>query len=167
MGIVLHRRWINFSVLAGAFLLLGFTITSCHRSALQEGGGNTQSVISTVATLQEDLPESNDLCMICHLDFAYDPIAEDHLAADLTCAHCHGVSVDHMHDETMMTSPDIMFGRREVNALCSGCHTSHSNQDAVNAFRIEWQGKHRENGRSIMPNSICTDCHGLHTIPRR
>jgi hypothetical protein len=72
-----------------------------------------------------------------------------------------------MHDETMMTSPDILWGRKEVEKMCRVCHGQHKNPSAVEAFRKEWGGKKRENGRSINRESICTDCHGLHTIARR
>jgi len=116
-----------------------------------------------------ELPADNDLCLICHLDFAYDPITEDHLSGGVTCTHCHGLSGEHMNDETMMTSPDILHGRLEVDSVCMQCHAKQHEMDlqAVDAFRKKWENKKRENGRFISPESVCTDCHGLHTIARR
>jgi hypothetical protein len=101
------------------------------------------------------------------MDFADEPITSDHILKGVTCAHCHGKSVEHMHDETMMTGPDVLWGRSEVEAMCLYCHTPHTNPDAVEEFRREWLGKKRENGRAVTVDSICTDCHGLHTIARR
>lgn len=121
------------------------------------------SSISDVA----NLPRDNELCIICHLYFDDEPIATDHLNAGLTCMHCHGRSADHHHDETMMTSPDVLYGRTEVTGLCQQCHQPHEKPEAVEAFRQQWLGKKRENGRTITTISICTDCHGLHTIARR
>ena len=115
----------------------------------------------------QDLPTNNGLCLVCHLDFDDDPITADHLQKDITCAHCHGKSTAHMHDETMMTSPDILHGRAEVEAMCRHCHQTHRKPQAVEIFRRKWLGRKRENGRSITVDSTCTDCHGLHTIPRR
>jgi hypothetical protein len=114
-----------------------------------------------------DLPANNGLCLVCHLDFDDDPIAADHLRQRITCAHCHGKSTAHMHDETLMTSPDILYGRAEVEAMCMSCHQPHKDPRAVDIFQNKWLGRKRENGRSIMVDSTCTDCHGLHTIPRR
>ena len=114
-----------------------------------------------------ELPQDNGLCELCHLDFDYDSLTIDHLSEGITCAHCHGRSETHFHDETMMSSPDVLYGRSEVEALCNECHTSHENPEAVEDFRRQWAGKKWENGRTITIGSICTDCHGQHTISRR
>lgn len=114
-----------------------------------------------------DMPNNNELCIVCHMDFDDEPITADHIFEGITCAHCHGKSVAHMHDETMMTSPDILYGRTEVEAMCNHCHKPHKNPVPVEDFRRKWLGKKRENGRSITTDSICSDCHGRHTISRR
>jgi len=126
-----------------------------------------QSTTSLSLPGSQDMPNNNGLCMVCHLDFDEDPIATVHLHRGITCAHCHGKSVAHMHDETMMTSPDVLYGRTEVESMCSHCHRSHKDKRAVENFRAKWLGKKRENGRNITAESTCTDCHGLHTISRR
>lgn len=115
----------------------------------------------------DDMPNNNMLCIVCHLDFGDEPLTNDHMLNGITCAHCHGKSVAHMHDEAMMTSPDVLWGRSEVEEMCGGCHKPHKNPEAVEAFRQKWLGRKRENGRGITVDSICTDCHGRHTIPRR
>jgi hypothetical protein len=117
---------------------------------------------------QGDMPTHNGLCLVCHMDFVGDPIAEDHMAAGITCAHCHGESSEHMQDETLMTPPDILFGRSEVDGFCTPCHQDpHRDPAAIEAFLDQWADKKRENGRWVNGDSICTDCHGLHTIARR
>jgi len=67
-----------------------------------------------------------------------------------------------MHDEMQVTKPDRLFGRGEVNEMCSACHEGHTDVAKVEAFRDEWLGKTRPNGRVITKTSICTDCHGSH-----
>ena len=148
----------RYLVIAICFALVA--TTSCLRST-------TPAPTSVSSSGSQDLPTNNGLCLVCHLDFDDDPIAADHLRRGITCAHCHGKSTAHMHDETMMTSPDILHGRAEVKAMCGHCHQPHRNPQAVENFRKKWLGRKRENGRSITADSTCTDCHGLHTIPRR
>ena len=126
-----------------------------------------KSTTSLSLPRSQDLPNNNGLCLVCHLDFGEDPITNDHLLRGITCAHCHGKSVAHMHDETLMTSPDVLYGRTEVESMCGHCHRSHKDKRAVENFRAKWLGKKRENGRNITAESTCTDCHGLHTISRR
>jgi hypothetical protein len=84
-----------------------------------------------------------------------------------------------MHDEMLMTKPDLLFGRSEVERMCSNptCHKSgdgrevygrqdHKDPAAVEAFFEKWTGRMRPNGRAVNPNSICTDCHGTHNISK-
>lgn len=98
-----------------------------------------------------------------------------HLGIDVTCDQCHGASTEHMHDEMLMTKPDLLFGRSQVRGMCSSCHTlgeeayvyslqDHNDPKAVKAFIDRWTGRIRPNGRNITPDSICTDCHGTHNI---
>ena len=110
--------------------------------------------------------EQNALCTVCHLDLLDEELTGTHLAEAIPCTECHGPSTDHMHDEMLMTKPDRLFGRREVDPMCAGCHeeTIHHDQAAVDAFRKEWLGRTRPNGRVITADSICTDCHGTHNI---
>jgi len=111
---------------------------------------------------------NNSLCLVCHVNFAENDSIAGHISEGITCAHCHGRSVEHMNDESMMTRPDILYGRSEVQALCKQCHQqSHKNPKAVEAFRNKWAGRKRENGRNVTEDSICTDCHGRHTVPHR
>ncbi len=112
------------------------------------------------------MPKDNGACLLCHINFASEEIASTHLEKAVTCAHCHGVSSDHMNDEEAAAEPDILFGRAEVDASCRKCHQAHKNPEAVAKFLAEWKGKRRPHGRLILSNAVCTDCHGLHRLPR-
>jgi hypothetical protein len=106
--------------------------------------------------------EGNALCYICHLGLQHEAIAAKHAMQGVTCMSCHGPSVEHMHDEMQVTTPDRLFGRGEVNDMCSACHEGHTDVRKVEVFRDQWLGKTRPNGRVITKTSICTDCHGSH-----
>ncbi len=135
------------------------------------------AMVSTTAQTQTEKrtpPEGNSLCLVCHLDLSEEVLATTHLAAGVTCASCHGPSTGHMHDEMLMTKPDVLFGRSEVQDLCLTCHPPqppsmqvHAGPPAVAKFFEEWFGKSRPNGRVITDAAICTDCHGTHNIVKQ
>lgn len=133
-------------LIAGVFLLL----------LLKATGQNTTA----------RMPKDNSACLVCHINFENEEIASTHLKNGITCAHCHGVSYEHSNDEEAAAKPDILFGRSEVEASCRKCHQPHKNPDAVAKFLAEWKGKRRPHGRLILANAMCTDCHGLHRLPR-
>jgi hypothetical protein len=112
------------------------------------------------------IPEDNELCLLCHANFRQELLATQHLAAGISCAMCHGVSHEHMNDETSRTKPDYLFGRAEVAAFCNRCHEGHKAPERVEAFLTEWKGRTRPNGRLILPQAMCTDCHGEHAMLR-
>ena len=144
-------------------------VTSCLQST-EHGGFGVRPLSPTPVSLptSADLPSDNGLCLVCHVNFAEGDSIAGHISQGITCAHCHGISADHMNDESMMTPPDILYGRTEVEAMCKQCHDAeHKNPEAVEAFIQKWGGRKRENGRNVTEDSICTDCHGLHTIARR
>ncbi len=107
---------------------------------------------------------SNDYCNVCHVDFTGEELSMQHLKHGIPCAKCHGPSVEHMQDEQGMTRADIKFGRAEVEPFCKTCHGPHKHPEKVAAFRKKWYGKTRPNGRPVVAGSICTDCHGKHTV---
>jgi hypothetical protein len=109
----------------------------------------------------------NSLCYVCHVDLQSEQITTVHLAEGIGCVRCHGSSSHHMHDEMLMTKPDILYGRTEVEQMCKGCHRGHKKPESVEAFRKEWSGRTRPNGRAVGEESICTDCHGTHNIVKR
>ena len=135
------------------------------------------SAIIMAEQLQAETPGGNSKCYVCHPDMKTEELTTTHLDMGVTCDQCHGASTEHMHDEMLMTKPDLLFGRSQVRKMCSGptCHKpgsersvyghqDHMDPDAVEAFCEKWTGRMRPNGRNITPDSICTDCHGTHNI---
>ncbi|MGQ9730068.1 MAG: cytochrome c3 family protein [Candidatus Zipacnadales bacterium] len=112
-----------------------------------------------------ELPENNELCLFCHENFGAEELVSVHLRQGIPCAVCHGLSYEHMNDETSHTKPDIMFGRAEVATFCLRCHGDHTNPAKVQDFLAKWKGRTRANGRLILQQARCTDCHGTHAIP--
>lgn len=108
----------------------------------------------------------NSICFVCHLDLQKEQLTTIHQAEGIGCPRCHGSSADHMHDEMLMTKPDLLFGRQEVDAMCGKCHEEPHKEKTrqVKAFLEQWRGKDRPNGRVVSDRSICTDCHGTHNI---
>ncbi len=126
---------------------------------------------------QAEKPGGNSKCYVCHPDLKTEELTMSHLEMDVTCDECHGLSTEHMHDEMLMTQPDLLFGRAEVNKMCSdpSCHkpggerfvyglADHIDPVAVDAFFKKWRGRMRPNGRAVTHDSVCTDCHGTHNI---
>lgn len=126
-----------------------------------------------------DTAGGNSKCYVCHPGLKTEEITTSHLAMDVTCDQCHGPSIEHMHDEMLMTGPDLLFGRAEVNGMCSNplCHKpggdrqiyglqDHKEPEAVEAFFEKWRGRTRPNGRAVSVDSVCTDCHGTHNLDK-
>ncbi|TKJ38719.1 MAG: hypothetical protein CEE38_03170 [Planctomycetes bacterium B3_Pla] len=122
---------------------------------------------------QAERPGGNSKCYVCHPAMKTEELTTNHLG--ITCDVCHGASTEHMHDEMLMTKPDLLFGRAEVRGMCSKCHEpggerqvygrqDHAYPDAVEAFFKKWTGRMRPNGRAVTRDSVCTDCHGTHNI---
>jgi hypothetical protein len=133
--------------------------------------------ICTAEESQSEKPNENSKCYVCHAGMKTEAISTIHIAMGISCDICHGSSTEHMHDEMLMTEPDLKFGRSEVERMCSNpsCHKpgegrevygrqDHKNPNAVEAFFEKWTGRMRPNGRAVTQNSVCTDCHGTHNI---
>lgn len=107
----------------------------------------------------------NGKCYVCHAGMKTEELTTSHLAMKVTCDKCHGPSIEHMHDEMLMTKPDKLFGRSQVAAMCKKCHEEgHEHPEKVAAFRKEWTARILPNGRNITDDSVCTDCHGTHNV---
>ena len=132
--------------------------------------------VSLADESQTEKPGGNSKCYVCHPDLKTEELTTSHLDMDVTCDECHGLSTEHMHDEMLMTQPDLLFGRSEVRAMCSdpSCHKpggersiyglEDHDSEAVEEFIKEWRGRIRPNGRAVTHDSVCTDCHGTHNI---
>jgi len=108
--------------------------------------------------------DNNDSCMVCHIDFEHEEISSTHLEAGITCLACHGDSDVHRADEYNIIRPDVIWGRSEIDAFCEQCHRTHKHPHEVAAFLDEWENRRRPNGRWVLADSVCTDCHGKHAI---
>jgi hypothetical protein len=125
---------------------------------------------------QAEKSDGNSKCYVCHPDMKTEELTVSHLAWDVACDECHGLSTEHMHDEMLMTKPDLLFGRSEVRAMCSHCHrpgegrsfygVEDHDSKAVEEFIKSWRGRIRPNGRAVTKDSVCTDCHGTHNITK-
>jgi len=125
---------------------------------------------------QAEKAGGNSKCYVCHETMKAEELTVSHLTLDVTCDTCHGLSTEHMHDEMLMTKPDLLFGRSEVRAMCSNpsCHKPGSERriygladhdsEVVEEFIKTWRGRIRPNGRAVTHDSVCTDCHGTHNI---
>jgi len=126
-----------------------------------------------------ETPNGNSKCYVCHPGLRTEELTTVHLEMGVTCDECHGPTVHHMHDEMLMTKPDLLFGRSEVNKMCSNptCHKpggerivygfeDHKDTAVVKAFHNKWLGRTRPNGRAIAIDSVCTDCHGTHNLDK-
>jgi hypothetical protein len=100
----------------------------------------------------------NSECLICHMDFKSEVISAKHEKARVGCVTCHGPSLAHGDDELNITPPDRLFGRAEIARFCKGCH--------YDDFVKKWHSKRRANGRMVLDDSVCTDCHGNHAVLR-
>ena len=142
----MQLRWV---VMIGALAGVGWLVAA-RLSVAQDG--------------PPPLPKDNSPCLVCHINLEDEELVATHVACEITCMHCHGVSYEHRDDESHRTPPDVLFGRAEIDPFCTPCHAQHKDQAKVDAFLQEWQGKVRPNGRTIRKNAVCTDCHGVHTI---
>jgi len=127
---------------------------------------------------QAEKTNGNTKCYVCHPALKTEELTTIHLDMGITCAQCHGLSTEHMHDEMLMTKPDLLFGRSEVNRMCSNpsCHKPGGERSvygladhdpvAVADFFKKFRGRMRPNGRAVKHDSVCTDCHGSHNITK-
>ena len=133
------------SAIAVTIFMFLVVVTSCLGP--REDRPSSHNILSPIQVkLPESggMPKNNMLCIVCHVNFAEDDAVADHISKGITCAHCHGKSIDHMNDESMMTPPDILYGRNEVERLCIQCHQQpHKDQQAIDAFLKKWDGQNR------------------------
>jgi len=109
-------------------------------------------------------PADNSECLVCHLDFKEEPLTATHRKVGVSCVSCHGESLAHGDDEINIVTPDVVYGRAEIDAFCKKCHQKHPKTPAYAAFFKKWDSRRRPNGRFVMADSACTDCHGMHSI---
>jgi len=103
----------------------------------------------------------NSACYVCHMTFVREEISKVHLAEQIGCIKCHGLSAAHANDENVgATPPDITFKRRQVDRSCGECHENHD----VPAGEVVARFLQRKLPPDVVP--VCTNCHGTHRIER-
>ena len=124
--------------------------------------------VSFARDSEAEQQDGNSKCYVCHPDLKTEELTVSHLAMGVTCDECHGLSTEHMHDEMLMTQPDLLFGRSEVRQMCSdpSCHKPGGERSvygladhdikAVEEFIESWRGRIRPNGRAVTKDSVCT-----------
>ena len=162
-GVLARSALIIGLVVVASCLVLAATLDG-RTDAVKQDMSKQAAAHAALYSAKGALPTDNSLCLLCHANFTKETIVADHIEHGITCVHCHGISFEHMDDETSRTKPDILFGRAEVAPFCRRCHDDHQEPAKVAAFLGEWKSKTRPNGRVILEQATCTDCHGEHVI---
>ena len=131
--------------------------------AKTDGGPQAGSVRNSSTAVRTS---DNSECLICHMDFKNEELSVKHDQVGIGCINCHGDSLAHGDDELNITPPDRLYGRAEILPFCKGCHSTHMEGKVYDEFVKNWHSKRRPNGRMILDDSVCTDCHGNHAVLR-
>lgn len=114
--------------------------------------------------VDEDLSKmaDNSRCFVCHINYQTEDIAVGHAKAGMGCKDCHGVSDEHIADESWAsggngTAPDRMFAPEAINPFCMTCHP----KDKIDLPR------HKGLFAEGDDRKVCTDCHGKHRLHTR
>jgi hypothetical protein len=100
----------------------------------------------------------NAACYVCHVTFVHEELSKVHLAAQVDCIKCHGLSAAHANDEHVgATKPDIVFKRGQIDGMCIDCHEEHD----VPARKVVARFVER---KLTGAGAACTECHGTHKI---
>jgi len=150
------RRWFG-SWLSGQ--LFAFCVAT---SVMFTAGGCLQRESPRTSAKIAD----NSECLICHMDFNGELLSARHEQAGIGCTNCHGASLAHGDDELNIPTPERLFGRTEINPFCKTCCRTHKTGKVYETFVKKWHSKRRSNGRMILDDSVCTDCHGNHAVLR-
>ena len=112
----------------------------------------------------EDLSNmaDNNRCHVCHINYKQEDIAVTHAKAGIGCKDCHGVSDEHIADESWAsggngTAPDRMFPPDTIKPFCMTCHPK-DKIDQLQHKPVFAEGDDRK---------VCTDCHGKHRLHTR
>lgn len=160
-------------LLAGVGALL--MLSACGLAGCDPAGGGGTLRPGNPSAKAEPKVVPNDMCYVCHIPFAKEPLAVVHAKAKVWCIKCHGPSAGHMQDEDVGATPaDIAYEKHQVDPMCSksGCHEPEKHP-LVNArvrfgrLRYGRQVQEEIKGRPVEVTGVCTDCHGRHWIPPR
>ena len=93
----------------------------------------------------DEKPDGNNKCYVCHPSLQTEEITTVHLEMGISCDECHGPSVEHMHDEMLMTKSDFLFGRAEVRGpLFQLAHASNRSCLFLYPLQCRHQYRHQQ-----------------------
>jgi len=166
---MVYRRLQAAAAWGVSLVVVSLLAAAAERESRPSPVGETTPPTSPAKPAGSGQQADNSLCYVCHLALQKDEVVVQHQAEGIGCVNCHGVSSEHMHDEMLMTKPDLLFGRKQVDAMCAKCHEDphEDKQREFKAFLGTWRGRDRPNGRAVTEASICTDCHGTHVLAKK
>jgi hypothetical protein len=156
-------KWWLASSIAATFALSGLRLESGRSQETDLPESAPAAAETASADQNEPRPKIDPLsvnatCYVCHTVFVWEEISKQHLAEDVTCIECHGLSAGHANDENIgATKPDTVYERNQIDAMCQKCHAQHDvpPRDVITRFL--------ERKLTVSP-AVCTDCHGEHRI---
>lgn len=169
MARAIRMRHLSTGLVLAALLLAA---AGCDQKGVQDtAGDDAPLLLDDEPLLLADDPASsekarkgadNSRCFVCHINYVKEELAVDHALADIGCAKCHGVSDEHIADESWAwgkngTPPEIMYPRAKINPLCLGCHERNKLNPKKHKDFLAGTGKEK----------YCTDCHGDHRLAKR
>ncbi len=128
-----------------------------NRAPMLLAGALLLLVLSVQAQQKAKPVADNGPCLVCHLNFGFEELAQTHADANVGCIRCHGISMAHSEDEENTTPPDQMFAKAKVNSSCLECHEKPSLGDT---HKPVLSGEATE-------SQYCSECHGKHRLSRR
>jgi len=105
----------------------------------------------------------NSACFVCHGNFQEESMAAVHAKENVSCAKCHGDSLEHRNDENNITAPEKMYPQARIDSACRQCHEEH-NASARKVITL-FQARFPQN--TDPKKVLCTDCHGEHRLKVR
>jgi hypothetical protein len=145
--------------------------SSSQRACAAEPASKPGEQKSAEKPAADDGVAPNDMCHVCHINFAEEKLATTHAKHKVLCRDCHGPSAAHMADENIgATKPDKIYAAGQIATMCGKCHKPEDHptlKAKTRAARLAASKKTQEEikGRKIDPPGVCTDCHGNHWIP--
>ena len=116
---------------------------------------------SVGVTTQAEIENAD--CFVCHANYRYETLVNDHARANIGCAVCHGQSFEHKNDENNTTPPEKMYPADRIDSFCQGCHNSHD----VPPSKVVAHWLKRYPDKTVPDKNVCTDCHGEHRMKVR
>ena len=105
----------------------------------------------------------NSACFVCHGNFQEESMVTVHAKENVSCAKCHGASLEHRNDENNITAPEKMYTQAQIDNACRQCHEEHN----ASARKVITMFQARFPQNTDPKKVLCTDCHGEHRLKVR